>query len=788
MNLLEEAKIRYPIGTVFSNKNLGYNCTNIKIRNSLLEEEFHKYLLNKNIKIISFDIFDTLVFRKVDYPKDIFKKMSFNKLIKEIFKNEVDFEQLRITAEKLARKESLEEEITLEDIYAQFKYLSKQQQKNLCNFELKIEQKYLFINHEIGNWIELALKYNKKVIFVSDMYLTKKQICQIILKDLKSLNKIDNIFVSSDLKKTKYFGTMYDYILKQYSITANEILHIGDNLLSDISSANNKNINTIYYNYDYMYSEQIKHEKLYSYCSSHTLTLRNLAVINNPYNDEKNRFFYNFGATIAAPILWSFSQWLVKICIRDNSFDIGFILREGSIFKKYFSMILKQKELQNRFNLKEINVSRKALFLPSITYENFNVDKINLEFYRDWKVIDFYNQRGLSITNNLINNIKNKSVEEIRNSENLIELIANNLSNNINQIMMNKNEQLELFLEYWKDLNMASNQFLFDFGANATMHKIISDLTKEKYTSVLFYRTKLGFENSFSQKQFTYIPYNEKNKYKIELLRRSPDIFEILFNGMLKTTLGYQKKGNKVLPLIDSYSTIEDKSIIKSFAKGINNYFNYSFKYNQKENIFNPDDILNIMTRVIEFPTTYEAKYLGELYINTSEDASKKIPLISTENKNKVKEIGIKQVLDNLKINLYKDWQHIPWVQGAITLIDHKVIKQNYIIQEDVNQAYLNNLLNKIDEKKISEVSIYGVGEFFLKLLPELLLRNIEIKYLIETMPSNKEFMQYKVLSPEEIALTNQKNFIIASVAFSSIMVSRLNSVIKNNIENIFYV
>jgi len=41
MNLLEEAKIRYPIGTVFSNKNLGYNCTNIKIRNSLFHEGGH---------------------------------------------------------------------------------------------------------------------------------------------------------------------------------------------------------------------------------------------------------------------------------------------------------------------------------------------------------------------------------------------------------------------------------------------------------------------------------------------------------------------------------------------------------------------------------------------------------------------------------------------------------------------------------------------------------------------------------------------------------------------------
>ena len=763
----------------------------LKIRNSLLEKEFHKNLLNKNIKIISFDIFDTLVFRKVNYPKDIFKKMSFNKLVNKIFGNEVDFEQLRITAEKFARKESLEEEITLEDIYAQFKYLTKQQQQKLCNLELKVEQKYLFINHEIKNWIELALKYNKKVILVSDMYLTKKQITQIILKDLNSLNKIDNIFVSSDLKKTKYFGRMYDYILKQYSIKSNEIVHIGDNLLSDISSANNKNINTIYYNYDYIYAEQIKHEKSYFYSSSDTLSLRNLTAINNPFNDEKNKFFYNFGATIGGPILWSFSHWLLNICIKNDFFDIAFFLREGAIFRKYFFIILKQKRLQNKFSLKKIHISRKALFLPSITSENFNIDSINLNLYRNWKVIDLYTQRGLSISNDVINNIKDKNIEELKNSNNLIELIIKDLSNNINQIITNKNEQLELFLEYWKKLGLTSNSILFDFGANATMHKIVANLTKELYVNILFYRTKLGFENSFSQQQYTYIPYNEKNKYKIELLRSTPDIFEILFNGMLGTTLGYQKNQNSVIPIIDIYNTIENKSCIKSFIKGINNYFKNAIVYNQDENIFSPEDILNIMTRLIEFPTTYEAKYLGELSINTSEDASKKISLISNESKNKVNEIGMKQALDDLKTNLYKNWQYIPWTQGTITTINHKFIKQNYFLQEDSDELYLNNLLKKIDLEDISEVSIYGTGEFFLRLLPELLLRNIKIKYLIETKPSKKEFFGYKILSPEEIVKTEQKNFIIASVAFSSIMIEKLNLIFTQNnkkVEKFFYV
>lgn len=758
---------------------------------NLLYKDFGKYLNDKNIKYISFDIFDTLVFRRVNEPIDIFSKMSSNKLIKEIFEDGANFKQLRITAEKYARKTSIKEEITLTEIYAQFNYLTKNQQKKLLALELKTEQKFLFINSEIEDWIKLALAYNKKIILVSDMYLTKKQILQIILKDFTYIDKIDNIFVSSNLNKTKYLGTMYDYVLEQYSLKPNEIVHIGDNFLSDISSANNKNINAIYYHYDYMYAEQIKHEKLYLPDIKDTLYLRNLVAINNPYKDDKNKFFYHFGATIAGPIFWSFSHWLIKLCLKNNFYNIGFILREGGIFKRYFSLLLKQKKIDNKFHLKEIHTSRKALYIPSITDENYNINTTNLDFYRNWKIKDFYTQLGLCISNKKLLEHENKSVDELRNSKTLIALIIQDLTNNVHRIMDNKNSQLNLFLEYWESLNLPQNSILFDFGANATMHKIILELTHQKYINVLFYRTQLGFENSFNQQQYTYIPYNKNNQHKIELLRSCPDIFEILFNGILETTLGYQKDLTNVLPIIDTHTTIEDTSIIKSFINGIDNYFNHAIQYNQKEDAFSSDDILKLMTRVIEFPTIYEVKYLGELPINVSQDASKKITLISNQSKNKVTEIGLQQALDNLKTNLYKNWEYIPWTQGTITAIDYKFMKQKYSVRENPNEIHLNMLLQKIDLETISEISIYGTGEFFLTLLPELLLRNIKIKYLIETKPSKKEFLGYTVLSLDEIVKTQQNNFIVASVAFASIMKETLISHFQQKnkrIKHLFYI
>lgn len=756
-------------------------------KDNILKKEFHKNLLNKNIKIISFDIFDTLVFRKVNYPTDIFTKMSSHKLIKRIFGNETNFKQLRITAEKYARKESLKEEITLTEIYAQFKYLTKKEQKKLLELELKIEQKFLVINFEMENWIKLALMHNKKIILVSDMYLTKKQILQVILKDFKYLEQIDNIFVSSNLYRTKHFGTMYDYVLEHYSLKPHEILHIGDNFLADIASSNSKNINAIYYHYDYMHGEQLKYEKLYQCSFKDTLSLRNLVAMNNPYMDDKNKFFYNFGATIAGPILWSFSHWLIKLCLQNNFYNIGFILREGKIFKKYFSILLKQKEIDNKFNLKEIYTSRKALYLPSITGENYNINNINFNFCRNWKIKDFYTQLGLSISDKNLLKYANKSVDELRNSKILIELVLQDLNENAHKVLDNKNSQLKLFLEYWESLNLPQNSILFDFGAHSTMHKIISELTNQKYINILFYRTKLGFENSFTQQQYTYIPYNEDNQYKIELLRSCPDIFEILFNGTLETTLGYQKEITNVLPIIDTHRTIEDTSIIKSFIKGIDTYFNHAIQYNQKEDIFSSQDILNLMTRVIELPTRYEAKYLGELPINVSQDASRKVSLISDESKNKLKEIGFEQALDNLKANLYGNWEYIPWTQGTITSLNHNFIKQNYTFQVDANEKHLNMLLQKIDSESLSEVSIYGTGEFFLSLLPELLMRNIKIKYLIETKPTKREFYGYQILSPEEIIHTEQNSFIIASVAFALVMKETLVSTFELNNKEIKY-
>lgn len=753
---------------------------------NLLDKDFDKYLNDKNIKYISFDIFDTLVFRKVNNPTDIFEIISKHKYIKEIFGYNNSFKELRICAEKAARGKSSEKEISLIKIYQEFKYLSKKQQEKLIKIELKVEKENLFINYQIEKWINLALQYGKKVIFISDMYLNKEQIKKVILNELRVIGNIEEIFVSSDLKKTKYDGSIYNHILNKYNINSSQILHIGDNLLSDILQANTKGISTIFYKPNYLYLEQVKYENSYYPYSEGTMSYRNLASLNNPYEDEKYKFFYNFGATICGPIFWVFSHWLMNICLENRLFNIGFILREGDIFKKYFERILCYHNMKDEFKLKNIYISRKSLFLPTLSDEDCNLDNMNLKYYHDITLEDFYEKFYLKIGNKEL--IKQK-YNKIKDLTHIKAFIQEDINSKIKFVMENKKEQKNLLLKYYKSLKLDNNSLIFDFGANSTIHKKLSSLLiNPNFTNILFYRTKLGIENSINQKQYTFIQHNKQNEYKINLLRRSPDIFEILFNGLLGTTLGYEKKGKKIVPIIDKNITIKDKNIIKAFIKGIDEYFKISIQYKQEHSQFTSNDILNLMTRVIEFPTSYETKYLGKLLINTSDDASNLSPIISTKSIEKLKKNGIDETLQNFKNDLYKDWPDIPWIQGTITQINSNYLKKIYFLN-NINQPYINQLLKQIDDNShIREFSIYGAGEFFLQLLPELLLRGIKVNYLIETKPKQNKFFGYDILSPNEIAKTEQKNFIVASGTFALTMKEKLEyefGLINKKIERI---
>ena len=82
-------------------------------------------------------------------------------------------------------------------------------------------------------------------ICISDFYLSADSL-RILLKQ-NGFATIDAVYVSSDIMKTKRDGTLFDHVLAAEKLSADDVLHVGDNRVADVDSAEARGIDTLHY-------------------------------------------------------------------------------------------------------------------------------------------------------------------------------------------------------------------------------------------------------------------------------------------------------------------------------------------------------------------------------------------------------------------------------------------------------------------------------------------------------------------------------------------------------------
>lgn len=175
-------------------------------------------------RLVSFDIFDTMIFRKVKKPTDIFN------MVEEAI-GQKGFANARIQAERKARTvHSASEEITFNQIYEEI----DDDYVGIWEEELKAEEKYTYANECIKKIYEYAYA-NNNVAICSDMYLPKDYLAHLLEK--KGYVGIEKLYVSAEHMRTKATGRLFKYMISDNKLKADEILHIGDNLQSDGKAA-----------------------------------------------------------------------------------------------------------------------------------------------------------------------------------------------------------------------------------------------------------------------------------------------------------------------------------------------------------------------------------------------------------------------------------------------------------------------------------------------------------------------------------------------------------------------
>lgn len=188
-------------------------------------------------EVVSFDLFDTLVMRKVRSYTNLFELMDLR--LRERGICIPDFVRLRVYAEKeLSRNRAPR----LQQIY---KYVLKKTGGNfitaseLARLEWEMDGAVLLAREEMCEVFHEAVSAGKHVVITTDSYYSLEQI-RVIL-DRFGLTGCDQVFVSCEYETSKA-QELFQILRDRYK--TRKILHVGDDEVSDIKMASAKKMDT----------------------------------------------------------------------------------------------------------------------------------------------------------------------------------------------------------------------------------------------------------------------------------------------------------------------------------------------------------------------------------------------------------------------------------------------------------------------------------------------------------------------------------------------------------------
>lgn len=375
-------------------------------------EEVYKLIDSGMISLLSLDVFDTMLWRKVPDASDIFiilgRKLKEDGWLIDAIPAEA-FPDLRHAAHKVAnirKKELTSSEVvnvTLQEIYwslhgifpqitiedmitGKVGIINESDIDELVAKEVEIEKQLTQLDINILKLILYANAKNIPCILVSDTYFNLEQLTYLLDRIIPKLPKpflkyIKAIYPSCCYGMNKRNGLLKIAIDEQ-QVPPENILHIGDNYENDFQIANELGLKAIHYQkYNAELSTVIDKEwptddiqkrslMLDSLQGDYGLTTLRTSVSAHKSilkDNNDNIYFRHYGATVFGPILAGFTKWIYKRCKEMNATQVFCLMREGQLYSK---LINKMAPLHPDFKIdsKDLWISRLYITHASIAY------------------------------------------------------------------------------------------------------------------------------------------------------------------------------------------------------------------------------------------------------------------------------------------------------------------------------------------------------------------------------------------------------------------------------------
>ena len=288
--------------------------------------------------VLSLDVFDTALMRRVRKPGDVFlfAQVEARKFLSNA---NFPFAQCRASAERLARRTARRDngtdEVTLAQIYrslATVSGLDEQTCEDLARTELGAERSLCYANRLILTLANQAAQSGKRTIYISDTYYSAAQV-----RELLQANGFEapDVFVSSEALLSKHEGRLFDFVRQATGLDPRRILHVGDNHHSDCTQARNSGWNGVLYKLEkdrVPFVDQISDVEAFTrdaLPASLTVGLvrkRQFAAVEGTSEAE---LLHKIGYEVAGPIYFAFSSWVMERARALGLKRLFFLSRDG---------------------------------------------------------------------------------------------------------------------------------------------------------------------------------------------------------------------------------------------------------------------------------------------------------------------------------------------------------------------------------------------------------------------------------------------------------------------------
>lgn len=582
---------------------------------------------------VSFDIFDTLVSRRIYRPADLFSLMQIeiannsNILLsghEEIIDN---FAEMRVQAEVSARAKRVnkfggEPEVTIFEIYDEIKELnvgiSKEIINQLIQLEISTEKAVLYKNNSGYKLFQAAVENGSKIIIISDMYFPTSILKELLISCGYNVDNIP-IYSSGEMRASKNSGELYTLIKEREKPRQNSWLHVGDNPRSDISNAKKHGIHTIQADWSEYEHGTSFHWRAKDVVGESLYKALSLKQTSSFYTKDP---LTEIGFKVFGPLLLGYISWMsnqLKVHKIDKAL---FLARDAHLIYKIYNKYFSDDQIESEY----VYISRASSYMIGMT---------DWPMHRIWHLFGGKNKKSLKKILSIAGLDAKKYISDIHNvgfpneeyipkqgDEHKVHWLINKLFSNI--LLKNTQNRNEYSGYFKKACGEHKNIALIDVGWMGNIQSVfarsLSDGWATKNIHGFYLATFHGANDNRSiyNKMFGWLANYGIPQEKCDLFFAGGiELMEFAMADNTGSTIGYKKTADGIIPVREKNSDSEVSYLNKAqrLQSGIIAFFEYLHPLLNKENIdeLNSTTLSEPFFQLVSNPTTYQIEALSSL-------------------------------------------------------------------------------------------------------------------------------------------------------------------------------